>query len=251
MPPTKAQAGTCIMVELGNGKRFFFDFGSGCVRNIFAMQVPFQTVNDIFITHLHIDHYADLPYMYSFAPWMGRWKPLRVFGPSGRTPKDGTNYMIENMKEMLHWHTDSFNSFPIGDGYEVEVHEFDFQNDNGVCYNQEGVTVRHWRRSHTKDGASAYRLDWNGLSLVWTGDGRPDELTAKLAKGVDVFVTEIEPGIGNLSTLKFGMPAIMTNMTIDQAHTPHYATGYLFNQVRPRLAMVTHLELEHEPEQIS
>ncbi len=60
-PPTRAQAGTCIMVELGNGKRFFFDFGSGCLRNIVAMQVPVQTINDIFLTHLHVDHYADIP----------------------------------------------------------------------------------------------------------------------------------------------------------------------------------------------
>jgi hypothetical protein len=28
------------MVELGNGVRFFFDFGSGCMRNMIAMQVP-------------------------------------------------------------------------------------------------------------------------------------------------------------------------------------------------------------------
>lgn len=41
-PPTRSQAGTCIMVELGNGKRFFFDFGSGCMRNIVAMQVAAQ-----------------------------------------------------------------------------------------------------------------------------------------------------------------------------------------------------------------
>jgi hypothetical protein len=36
------------MVELGNGNRFFFDFGSGCRRNIIAMAVPLSTVNDIF-----------------------------------------------------------------------------------------------------------------------------------------------------------------------------------------------------------
>ena len=125
IPVTRAQAGTCIMVELGNGNRFFFDFGSGCMRNIIAMAVPLQTVNDIFFTHLHVDHYADLPYLYAFAPWMGRWKPLRVHGPSGRTPKDGIGHMIEGMKMMTHWHTDSFNACPIGDGYEVEVNEFD------------------------------------------------------------------------------------------------------------------------------
>ena len=246
IPVTRTQAGTCIMVELGNGKRFFFDFGSGCMRNIIAMAVPLQTVNDIFFTHLHVDHYADLPYLFAFAPWMGRWKPLRVHGPSGRTPKDGTKTMIDGMKMMTQWHTDSFNASPIGDGYEVEVNEFDFRDDNGVCYDKDGVTIRHWRRSHTKDGASAYRLDWNGLSFVWTGDGRPDELSLELAKGVDVFVTEVQPDTANLQALKFGMPPIIVNTTIDQAHSPHYAIGYMFNRIKPRLAMVTHLSYDEE-----
>jgi hypothetical protein len=77
VPPTRAQAGTAIMVELGNGKRFFFDLGPGCFRNIVALQVPMQMINDIFITHLHVDHYGELPYIYAFSPWSGRWKPLR------------------------------------------------------------------------------------------------------------------------------------------------------------------------------
>src|SRR5260221_8036258 len=108
VPPTRGQAGTAIMVELGNGKRFFFDLGPGCLRNIVAMQIPLQMVNDIFITHLHVDHFAELPYIFAFAPWLGRWKPLRVNGPSGRTPQDGIKYMIEGMKMMTRWHTDSF-----------------------------------------------------------------------------------------------------------------------------------------------
>ena len=116
-PPRIDQAGTSIMVECGPDKRFFFDFGSGCLRNIVGMQVPVQMVNDIFLTHLHIDHYADLPYMFGFAPWLGRFKPLRVHGPSGRTPEDGTKAMIEGMKKMAHWHIDSFSCMPIGDGY--------------------------------------------------------------------------------------------------------------------------------------
>ncbi len=253
VPPTRNQAGTAIMVELGNGKRFFFDLGPGCMRNIVALQVPLQMVNDIFITHLHVDHYGELPYIYGFAAWMARWKPLRVTGPSGRTPKDGIKAMIEGMQMMTHWHTDSFNCFPIGDGYEVEVNEFDYQDDNGVCYDQDGVVIRHWRRAHGKDGASAYRLDWNGLSFVWTGDGRPDANTVKFSKGVDVFVTELQPDTMNIQALKFGLPTILGTATIDAAHTVHYATGYMFKQVQPRLAMATHLAYDEEmvPEMVA
>jgi len=253
VPPTRAQAGTAIMVELGNGKRFFFDLGPGCLRNIVALQVPLQLVNDIFITHLHIDHYGELPYIYGFSAWMGRWKPLRVHGPSGRTPEDGTKAMVEGMKKMTHWHTDSFNLFPIGDGYEVDVNEFDFRDDNGICYEQDGVVIRHWRRVHGKDGASAYRLDWKGLSFVWTGDGRPDNNTVKYAQGVDVFVSELQPDTMNLQAVKFGIPPLMGLVPIDVAHTVHYAAGYLFKQVQPRLAMATHLAYDEElvPEMVA
>ena len=243
-PPRRDQAGTSIMVELGNGKRFFFDLGSGCLRNIIAMQVPIMAVNDIFFSHLHVDHFADLPYLYCFAPWLLRWKPLRVHGPSGRTSKDGIAAMVEGMKQMTHWHTKSFRASAVGDGYEVDVNEFDWKDENGVCYDQDGVQVRHWPRSHVMDGASAYRLDWNGLSFVWTGDGRPDELTLKHAKDVDVFVTELQADLGNLNEARMGIPQIIGNTTIDSAHTVPYAVGYLLDQLKPRLGMVTHLEYD-------
>ena len=234
------------MVELGNGKRFFFDFGPGCMRNIIAMAVPLQTVNDIFLTHLHVDHYADLPYLFAFARGWDAGSRCGFMGPRAGRRRTASSTMVDGMKMMTHWHTDSFNACPIGDGYEVEVNEFDFRDDNGVCYDKDGVTIRHWRRSHIKDGASAYRLDWNGLSFVWTGDGRPDELSLELAKGVDVFVTEVQPDTANLQALKFGMPPVILNTTIDQAHTPHYAVGYMFNKIQPRLAMVTHMSYDEE-----
>lgn len=240
-PPRREQAGTAIMVELGNGDRFFFDFGSGCLRNIIGMQVPAQLINDIFISHLHVDHYADIPYLYPFRAWSGGFQPLRIHGPSGRTPELGTQGMIDGMQKMLAWHLEAFDMFPIGDGYEIEVNEFDWKDENGICYDKNGVTVRHWRRSHAKDGASAYRLDWNGLSFVWTGDGRPDELTTKYAEGADVFVTEMSGlDISQLMELKYGIPKEIVNFTIDTHHTSNYAVGKMLKDINPRIGVVTH-----------
>lgn len=245
-PPRIDQAGTCIMVELGNGTRLFFDFGSGCLRNIIGNQVPVSEVNDIFITHLHVDHFADLPYLYAFAPSAMRWKPLRIIGPSGRKPEFGTKAMVKGMQDMSRWHVQAFKALPVGDGYETEVTEFDYKDDGGVCYQKNGVTVRHWRRSHTMDGASAYRLDWNGLSFVWTGDGKPDKLTEKYAKGADLFVSEMVVDNPALWGLKQGMPMDIGAYTIDSAHSPGYGVGYLASQIQPRIAMATHFSMDME-----
>ena len=251
-PPTLSQSGTSIMVELGTGefmpRRFFFDMGNGSVKNILGLGVLPMAINDIFISHLHVDHYHDLIYMLPFTATMGRFTPLRVYGPSGARPDLGTAYMVEKMREMLVWHIENFEHVPIGDGTQVDVTEFDWRDENGVCYDQDGVTVRHWPRSHVKDGASAYRLDWEAgdLSFVWTGDGRPDEKTVEYSQDVDVFVTEGQVDLPAIMAMKWGTPEFMTEYTIDTYHTPYYAAGKLFSEVNPRLGMITHTNYEEE-----
>ena len=246
-PPRIKQAGTSIMVELGNGDNFFFDLGNGSIKNILAMGVPPAFINDIFISHLHVDHFADLPYMIPFTASAFRWEPLRVYGPDGAEPDLGTAAMVDAMQKMIKWHGEEFSFMPMGRGLEVDVNEFDHRDENGVIYDKNGVTVRHWPRSHGKDGASAYRLDWvdKDLSFVWTGDGRPDRLTIEYSQGVDVFVSEVQSDLGYIASLKYGYPQEIWNYIIDTHHTDHYALGYLFEQIQPRVGMATHLEYEH------
>jgi len=50
---------------------------------------------------------------------------------SGRTPEYGSAKMIEGMKMMLGWHFDAFSVLPVGAGWDIQVHEFDFR-DNAV-----------------------------------------------------------------------------------------------------------------------
>ena len=77
---------------------------------------------------------------------------LRIFGPSGDRPETGTQYMVDKMHEMMTWHLENFDHCPIGEGYNTEVVEFDYTDDNGICLQEEGLTVRHWGRSHVKNG---------------------------------------------------------------------------------------------------
>jgi ribonuclease Z len=239
------QMNTSIFIELGNGENFVFDIGEGSVANYIAAGVSLNQLDKVFITHLHVDHFGALPYLYMFGGWAGRWhNPLRVFGPSGRTPEFGVGNMVDGMKQMLTWHRDAFSVFPVGQGHDVEVNEFDFRDNGGICYEENGVVVKHWQRSHAKDGASAYRLEWNGMSVVWTGDGRPSKLDAEFAAGADLYITETQPELVAISSGVQGVPPFLGRYTIDTHHTPGYAAGYLASKVKPRLFMTTHMPFD-------
>ncbi|MCP4047940.1 MAG: MBL fold metallo-hydrolase [Gammaproteobacteria bacterium] len=239
------QMNTSIFVMLGNGDNFVFDLGEGSVANYVASGIALNEIKKVFITHLHVDHFGALPYVWMFGTWAGGWhERLRVWGPSGATEEYGLNTMIEGMKMMTGWHRDAFSVFPVGKGWDIESNQFDFKDNGGLIYDENGVKIIHWERSHAKDGASAYRLDWNGLCFVWTGDGRPSELDEKYAKGCDVYVTELQQEVVEINAGVQGVPPFLARYTIDTHHTPGYASGYLANQVQPRLFMTTHMSYD-------
>lgn len=243
------QMNTSIYVELGNGDNFVFDIGEGSPANYVAAGVALNEISNVFITHLHVDHFGGLPYLWMFGTWAGGWhENLNVYGPSGRTEEYGTARMVEGMKMMTGWHRDAFSVFPVGKGWDIQVHEFDFRDNGGIIYDKNGVTVKHWQRSHAKDGASGYRLDWNDMCFVWTGDGRPSLLDVEYAKGCDIYVTEQQQEILEISSGVQGVPPFLGRYTVDTHHTPSYAAGYVANLIQPRLLMNTHMS--YDPYQI-
>ena len=239
------QMNTSILIQLGDGQNFVFDIGEGSVANYIAAGMALNELDKVFITHLHVDHFGALPYLFEFGGWTGRWhNTLNVIGPSGRTPEYGTAAMVDGMKKMLGWHSDAFDVFPVGKGHDIDVHEFDFRDNGGVAWDKDGVKVTHWQRSHAKDGASGYRLEWKGMSVVWTGDGRPSRLDEQYAKGADVYITEVQPELVAISSGVQGVPPFLGRYTIDTHHTGGYAAGYLASKVQPRLFMTTHMPFD-------
>ena len=242
--PSQSQSGVSILVELGNGDKFVFDLGIGSLRNYNSLSVPFSSINHVFFSHLHMDHMSDLPYFIMFRPIQAGWTPLNIYGPSGSEPKYGIAYMIDRMMEMTAWHQDSFHGWPIGEGFEPAVHEFDFMDEGGPAYESNGVKIIHWPTSHTKDGASSYRLDWNGRSLCYTGDNRPNSLTIKYCEGVDMLISEIQTATVSLSSIALGMPPAMAAYTIDTSQTPGYGLGYICKEANPKVCVATHTDYD-------
>jgi ribonuclease Z len=67
------QMSASIFVQLGNGENLIFDLGEGSPANYIAAGIALNELKDVFITHLHVDHFGGLPYLWMFGTWAGRY----------------------------------------------------------------------------------------------------------------------------------------------------------------------------------
>ena len=86
-----------------NGKSFLIDCGEGTQLQLRKNKIKFNSIEDVFISHLHGDHYFGLPGLILTFNLLGREKPLNIFGPKGikeiitllmKLGKTWTNYKL-------------------------------------------------------------------------------------------------------------------------------------------------------------
>ena len=234
----RAQANCSWLIELGNGDKFVMDFGSGSQANFTALEIPHQDVTAYFATHLHADHVGDFAQV-----WIGSWaggrvKPLVLYGPSGPEPKYGTKHFVEHQMESLAWDTDTRLGLLPDAGAEVEVHEFDFTK-TGVVYEHNGVVIKSFPAIHIYDGPVSYRLEWNGLCFVFSGDTTPSQFFVDNAQGADFLIHECFNTVKQLIE-RSGYPEKSAIGIGTMAHTSPLEAGKVLELVKPRHAAVFH-----------
>lgn len=81
--PSKDRNASGVLAILDDGTLFLFDCGNGILRQIARADIDFLKIDNIFITHLHLDHTSDLGILVK-ANWLqGRQNTLNVYGPHG------------------------------------------------------------------------------------------------------------------------------------------------------------------------
>jgi ribonuclease Z len=103
--------------------------------------------------------------------------------------------------------------------------------------------IKHFPVLHIMDGAIGYRLEWNGLSMVWTGDTQPSHFVAENAKDVDVLIHETAPTPERYSQAT-GLPLEAAKIVVANSHTPAKALGKLFQLAKPRLGVTCHCPVD-------
>jgi ribonuclease Z len=202
---------------------------------------------------------------------------------------DGTNAFCRDLRRVWRWHSESFSfettsytgykipsrqswglpvdPVPVGDdppndGYALVPIQLNWRKygkipgDNIAYWNkQTGVRITHFPVIHTRKGSIGYKLEWNGLSMIFTGDTKPEirsrDKAINKGNGVDVFIHEMDVPAqvwamkmehsDTLPSPKSRAVQDLTNVE-NSSHSPQGAFGYLLSQItpRPRLTVATH-----------
>ena len=78
--PTARRATACVLVMRG-GDRIMFDCGEGSQRQMHR-SLGLVALDEIYITHLHADHYLGLPGLLKTYDLQSREVPLRICRPA-------------------------------------------------------------------------------------------------------------------------------------------------------------------------
>ena len=241
-PLTRAQKSTAWMVELGNGDVFLFDIGTGSMENLFGLRPDFSKIDKIFLSHLHSDHFGDLD-AFIVGSWLsGRYTALHVYGGSGETPELGTQAAVEALLQALAWDIKGRTGILPDAGGEVIAHEFNYQAEDQVVYEENGVRITSGPAIHSLDGSVSYRLEWNGLSFVFGGDTRPNNWFIEYAQNADFVIHECFPTPEGLAA--FNDWELRESIFVSSyIHTPPEGFGKVMSAVKPRMAVAFHTVL--------
>lgn len=230
--PVMERFGPGILVEAGKEK-LLFDCGRGATQRLYQLKVPFSEVTALFLTHLHSDHIVGIPDFYLTGWIFGRSTPLRVFGPAG------TAEMMSHLQQAyqfdIHVRRDVDEKLPA-QGAEVVSKDI----EQGVVYQNGDLKVTAFTVDHAPvKPAFGYRVDYAGHSVVLSGDTRYNNNLTRFAQGTDVLIHEVLDPEAYRASDQMYTPA-QKQKVIDHHTTPEQA-GTVFSQVKPRLAVYSHI----------
>ena len=237
-PSRRGQGAAGFMVELGNDEVFLFDAGAGTNMAFNHMAVPYNKANKFFITHYHIDHIADLIVYYDYGQPNGRLEPMNIYGPAGETRELGMDALVENIYRLAAWHDAVKYARLDVRGFDMRAHQFVPEKPE-VVFDENGAKVIAFPVPHGIYGAVGYRLEWNGLSMVFAGDCEPSSLTVENSQGLDVLIHETfnppETYVEKLHWTETQAKLVAWTM-----HTSPEAAALVFEATKPGLAVSFH-----------
>lgn len=184
IPLPNPARGTASTLVVAGERTVLIDTGRRVLENLVA--AGHQTATYVAFTHFHSDHISDFGEYMVNRGIAGMESPQRVLGPMGtrslvddflKVYSRDTQYRIAHHHE--HW--------PVN-AMKAEVEEF----EPGVILDEDGLKITMFKVDHEPiEPAVGYRIDYNGKSVVISGDTKAIPAMVEAARGADVLIHEV------------------------------------------------------------
>lgn len=229
------------------------DCGDGAIGQLMRAGIDFRTLNDVVISHHHMDHIAGLYALIGASMMMMRSTPLQIRGPLG------TEQIVSSLVSACEVTHDIGLGLP-GKNYP---HPNDFLQVQDITPDDRfeilDVAVSTCENTHYRaedefgtDGAVSLslRFDAPDRSILFTGDTGPCKTLEAFAQGVDLLVGELMDVEGTMAMVRKKnpeMPAQNINMMarhMAEHHLTPDALGSLASSVGARHLVAVHIPLD-------
>jgi ribonuclease BN (tRNA processing enzyme) len=101
--PTATRATSCHRIDVGD-RTLLVDLGHGALQALRAAEAPLERLDAVLLTHLHLDHWADLvPLVWMRRFELGASAPLPVVVPEGQAARLRTALEALDALDVLDW----------------------------------------------------------------------------------------------------------------------------------------------------
>jgi ribonuclease BN (tRNA processing enzyme) len=242
---TRSEAASVVMA---GAQPYLVDCGYGTMRALVQAGIRVNDVRNIFLTHLHNDHTADLAALLSHK-WTGGQTnppPAAVYGPFG------SKAMVDAAIAFFKADTEIR---MVDEGRSVRPETLYAGHDLSAAkvtevFRDERVTVKAVENAHFPDRAKekilyrsfSYRFNMPDRSIVFSGDTAYSTSLIELAGGADVFVCEVR-GAGQQQPIGRGAAANTESIGrhVIETHSSAEDVGRMAAGAKVKTVVLSHL----------
>ncbi|MCX4186539.1 MBL fold metallo-hydrolase [Methylophaga sp. OBS4] len=179
---TDQRASSAYLIWQDGRARVLIDMGPGSMLRYEESGARLEDLDVILLSHLHVDHSADLPALIKGAFFTGRERDLPIYGPTGNqfmpNTKDFVQALFASPDGTFHYLDDYLTG---NESYRLRAFNVEAVGDSPTKVIDDGrfhltaVPVHHGSLP-----ALAWRVDIAGKHLVFSGDMNGDNHTLEL-----------------------------------------------------------------------
>ena len=184
----RASSGYIIWID-GKSK-ILLDFGGGAGLRFEEVNAKVKDLDVILLTHLHVDHTADIPALLKSAFFTSASGELHIYGPEENNFMPSTEDFIARLFEDNKGAWQYLGDHLDGSArLQLKAHDVDDSRKIKTIYKHGDISIDAVSVHHGPIPAVAYRVKVGNKSITFSGDMNGNYHTLeRLAKGTDILV---------------------------------------------------------------